>query len=63
MNEEINEYIKYLFCFGEVKKPKMPKFDVFAYTDNEYLSVINGVMRDYENIDDEYLTIKHLKDI
>ena len=61
MNEEIMEYEKYLLNFGEVKKPLMPKFDALAYTDYEYLSAIEIIMAEYYLIDDEYLTIQHLK--
>jgi hypothetical protein len=61
MNEEIIAYQKYLFDFGMVEKPKMPKFDELAYTDNEYQQVINSMNNDFDLIDDEYLTIQHLK--
>ncbi len=61
MNEEIMEYEKYLLNFGEVKKPLMPKFDELAYTDYEYISAIEILMAEYDLIDDEYLTIQHLK--
>lgn len=61
MNEEISEYEKYLLNFGMVNKPIMPNFDVLAYTDNEYLSAINQLMVDFEKIDDEYLTLQHLR--
>lgn len=61
MNEEIMEYVKYLLNFGMVQKPEMPKFDVNAYTDNEYLSAIFESMNAFDLIDDEQLTIKHLK--
>ena len=61
MDEEINEYIKYLFNFGEVEKPLMPKFNLMAYTDNEYLSAIEDVMQDYDFVDDESVTIRYLK--
>ena len=61
MDEEIDEYIKYLLNFGMVEKPLMPKFDLLAYTDSEYLSVIENVMIDYNFVDDEYVTIRYLK--
>lgn len=61
MDEEIIEYQKYLLNFGEVNKPKMPKFDLLAYTDNEYLSSIFDIIKDYEYIDDECLTLQYLK--
>ena len=61
MDKEIKEYEKYLLNFGMVKKPFMPNFDVLAYTDNEYLSVIYDLLLDYDQIDDEYLTLRHLR--
>ena len=61
MREEIEAYQKYLLNFGVVEKPKMPKFDVEAYTDNEYLSFVYDELKIYDKIDDEYLTIQHLK--
>lgn len=61
MIEEIIAYQNYLLSFGVVEKPPMPKFDVLAYTDNEYLSAIEQLMSDYDFIDDEHVTIKHLK--
>ena len=61
MNEEIEEYEKYLLSFGMVEKPPMPKFNESAYTDNEYLSIIFDLMKDFDLLDDEYLTIQHLK--
>ena len=61
MDEEIMAYQEYLLNFGVVKKPQMPKFDVSAYTENEYLSLIFDLMKDFDLVDDEYLTIKHLK--
>ena len=61
MGKEIEEYQNYLLNFGVVKKPTMPNFDVSAYTDNEYLSIIFDLLKDFNSFDDEYLTIKHLK--
>ena len=61
MLQEILEYEHYLLNFNMVEKPKMPKFEVSAYTDSEYKNAIFQVVADYENIDDEYLTIDYLK--
>lgn len=61
MNDEILKYAEYLINFGVVNKPKMPKFNYKAYTDNEYLSAIWDIEKFFDQIDDEYLTIKHLK--
>ncbi len=56
-------YEMYLDSFGVVKKPAMPKFDLSAYTDNEYISAINELLKDYDGLDDEYLILKHLKGV
>ena len=61
MNDEVSAYVEYLEKFGEVLRPQMPKFDYSAYSDNEYKNAITQVMKDYENIDDFDITIKHLK--
>ncbi len=61
MNEEIREYIVYLSRFLEIKKPKMPNFDISAYTDNEYTLAIDEIMNDFSSVDDLYLTLEYLK--
>ena len=61
MYEEIQEYEKYLLNFGVVTKPVMPKFDERAYTDNEYISALFESLTAFDCVDDEYLTIMHLK--
>lgn len=61
MDEEIKAYEEYLFMFGEIKKPIMPKFDVMAYTDSEYQSEIFSILREYDLIDDEYITLERFK--
>ena len=61
MLEEIEQYEKYLASFSVVTKPKMPQFDVCAYTDIEYVSLIKELLEDYNKIDDEYLIIAYLK--
>lgn len=61
MNDEVSAYIEYLLKFGEVTRPQMPKFDCFAYSDNEYKTAIHQVMKDFENVDDFTVTIEHLK--
>ena len=61
MNKEIEEYEKYLLNFGVVNKPQMPKFDLLAYTDSEYLSVVFDFLESFNVEDDEMLTIRHLK--
>lgn len=61
MNEEIREYIDYLLTFGRVQKPKMPKFDLSAYNDNEYIFALQDIMYDYDAVDDLYLTLEYLQ--
>ena len=61
MNEEINAYYEYLLNFDMVKKPQMPNFDVGAYTDNEYKTLIFDLLHDFDMCDDFNLTINHLK--
>ena len=60
MNEEIEEYAKYLLNFGCVNKPLMPKFNVSAYTESEYLSVVFEWQKLF-NFDEENITVKYLK--
>lgn len=62
MLEENLAYIEYLERFAEITKPEMPTFNHSAYTDNEYISAINSVMEDYENIFDFDITLKYLKE-
>ena len=61
MEQEINGYIEYLTTCKDVEKPTMPYFDVLAYTDNEYLSVVFDMLKDFDCLDSEYVTIVHLK--
>jgi len=61
MWEETLAYFDYLFSFNEVQKPKMPKFNVDAYNDNEYIYAIHELQNDYEFIDDFQLTLNYLK--
>lgn len=61
MNEEVNAYIEYLSKLNEIKRPKMPRISISAYTDNEYTNAIYEVMKDFMYIDDYYLTLQHLK--
>ena len=61
MNEEINAYEEYLLSFGLVEKQQMPKFDLRAYTENEYTSAIFELLKDFDIFDDEYLTVERFK--
>ena len=61
MHDEIMEYMKYLSTFAVVNKPEMPKFNLQAYTDNEYLLAIDDIIKCFNSFDDEHLTIARLK--
>ena len=61
MEEQVNAYIEYLAKFGEIKKPVLPKFDVLAYTENEYVKAVNSIESDFEFTDSVNLTEQYLK--
>ncbi len=61
MDEVVGAYIEYLSSLKEITKPSMPKFNLSAYTDNEYVSAISSVLKEYECIDDYNLTLQYLK--
>jgi len=61
MNEFVDAYIEFLQNFRELERPIMPKFDVSAYTESEYVTAISNTMREYENIDDLGVTEHFLK--
>ena len=57
MNEEIKAYETYLLNFGMIEKPKMPNFELFAYTDNEYKQAIYEIMNEFDFVDYECLSV------
>ena len=59
MNEEINEYLKYLLDFRMVEKPEMPSFNVSAYTDNKYMIAISEFEKDF----DTYIITQNVDDL
>ena len=61
MFDETKAYIEYLSKFRCINRPKMPKFDVSTYTDNEYRIAIHRIEKDFENVDDLYITERYLK--
>lgn len=61
MNDEIREYIDSLVGSVEIKKPFMPKHDLSAYTENEYLREMYRINNDFDKIDDYELYIEYLK--
>ena len=52
MQWEVFHYIEYLENFREVNRPKMPKFDIDAYTDNEYQKAIFEINSEFDKFDD-----------
>jgi len=61
MDDEVSEYIAFLSKFVDVDKPRMPKFDLGAYTDNEYLSAMRELNHAYDLIYDEELYNRYLR--
>lgn len=61
MDELVYEYIKYLTALDHIDKPAMPLIDISAYSDNEYLLAIGGVIDDYKYIDDLSISLDFLK--
>lgn len=61
MQQEILSYIEYLNSFNGLTKPKMPNFDLAAYTDIEYLKAITEVNEDFDNVDGYEVYLKFLK--
>ncbi len=61
MNELAIAYIEYLENLKSIKLPKMPKFKISAYTDNEYLSVIDSLMLDFDKVEDLEITETFIK--
>lgn len=61
MFDETREYIEYLKNFNILNKPKMPNFDLSAYTDNEYLKVVESLNLEYDLVDDLGATLTFLK--
>ena len=52
MNDYVEAYIVFLLNSRELVRPVMPKFNVSAYTENEYVTAINEIVKDYEFVDD-----------
>jgi hypothetical protein len=61
MQREIFAYIDYLNSFKEFKKPKMPKFDITAYTDIEYQKAILEIDDEFNGVNDIEVYLKFLK--
>lgn len=61
MQEEAIAYIEYLSKLHEVSRPVMPKFNLGAYTDSEYVSLINSENIIYDKIDDFNVYLKYVK--
>ena len=61
MIDLVEAYIEFLQNFQELERPLMPKFNVSAYTESEYVGAVEDVMREYEFIDDLSVTEHFLK--
>ena len=61
MNEFVNAYIEFLLNFKELALPAMPKFNLLAYTESEYVNAVDEINRDYEFIDDFGVTEHFVK--
>ena len=61
MNGLVEAYIEFLHSFTGLERPIMPKFDVSAYTESEYLNAINEINSNYEFVDDLSITEHFLK--
>jgi len=61
MQREVFHYIEYLSNFKELNRPKMPNFDVGAYTDIEYVNAIKEINLDFDKVDDFKVYEKFLK--
>ena len=61
MLEEISAYEQYLLNFRMVNMPKMPNFDISAYTDSKYTSAIFELEKDFIYEESLAVTIAHLK--
>ena len=61
MQREIFAYIEYLGSFKEAKKPQMPKFDVSAYTDIEYRTIMQEIDDEFNSVNDVDVYLKFLK--
>lgn len=61
MNEINIAYIEFLLKFNQLERPIMPKFNISAYTDSEYLIAIKDVESAYSFIDDISVTEQFLK--
>ena len=61
MIDLVEAYIEFLQNFTELERPLIPKFDVTAYTESEYVSAVEDILKDCEYIDDLSITEHFLK--
>ncbi len=61
MINEVRAYIEYLANLKEIKRPAMPTFPTSAYNDNEYRIAVAEIMKEFQYVDDYYLTLQYLK--
>ena len=61
MYDLVNAYVDFLLGMKDFEKPEMPKFNESAYTESEYVSLMEYIENDYKYIDDFRVTIDFLK--
>lgn len=62
MNDLVSAYIEYLSGLKQIKKPKMPTFDVSAYNDIEYKKATQEIVEDFAKLEEDELEyVKFLK--
>lgn len=57
----VEAYIEFLQNFHELERPLMPKFNISAYTESEYVGAVDELIREYEFVDDLSITEHFLK--
>ena len=57
----VEAYIEFLQNSQGIDRPLMPKFNISAYTESEYVDAVNELLRDYELVDDLSITEHFLK--
>lgn len=52
MKDLATAYIEYLTKLKQIKKPKMPTFDIETYNDNDYILASKEITENFGKIDD-----------
>ena len=62
IDELANEYLKMFHDLDfDIDRPYLPDFNFDAYNDNEYLSCIKEIEKDYASVDDIEITNKFIE--